>query len=146
MSMRVRQRQPIVRSSSRTVLPDRAIGEDHIAGRCSTHGGTLYWITYIRRVCSAPRPRRRRIRRRRMRTRSRRRRRNRRRRRRRQNRSTESVEHVDLHIGRDPDAHVRSSPIKYALISPRLSPPPPPPFGYRLFRPNTHYNMHGAIE
>lgn len=53
----------------------------------------------------------------------------------RQNRSTESVEHVNLHIGRDPDAR---SPIKYALISPRLSPPPPPlqhrsPFGYRLF-------------
>lgn len=49
----------------------------------------------------------------------------------RQNRSTESVEHVNLHIGRDPDAR---SPIKYALISPRLSPPPHrSPFGYRLF-------------
>lgn len=49
----------------------------------------------------------------------------------RQNRSTESVEHVNLHIGRDLDER---SPIKYALISPRLSPPPHrSPFGYRLF-------------
>jgi len=49
----------------------------------------------------------------------------------RQNRSTESVEHVNLHIGRVPDAR---APIKSALISPRLSPPPHRlPFGYRLF-------------
>lgn len=43
------------------------------------------------------------------------------------NRSTESVEHVDLHIGRSPDTR---SPIKYVPISPRLS---PAAFDYRLF-------------